>query len=114
MSSKNDRRNASRTPAEANMNILEHDGFIFMEMPAPLRKGDSHNIGAIVVVVMERSQAVVSVAEAALPCDDDSPMTWVAHRNGSEPSEDKLRRLDTGVRMLLDGVRRRDRGRKVH
>ena len=114
MSSKNDRRNASRTPTEANMNTLEHDGFIFMEMPAPLRKGDSHNIGAIVVVVMERSRALVAIAEVDLPCDGDHPLTWVAHRDGPAPSEDKLGRLNAGVRMLLDGVRRRDRGRRVH
>ena len=85
-----------------------------MEMPTPLRKGDSHNIGAIVVVVMERSQAVVAVAEVDLPCDGDRPLTWVAHRDGPTPSEDKFRRLDAGVRMLLDSVRRRDRGRRVH
>lgn len=45
------RRNASRTPAEANMNTLEEDGLLFMELPTPARVGNHCDIGVLVAVV---------------------------------------------------------------
>lgn len=106
------RRGASRTPAEANMNVLEEADIVFMELPTPARVGNSHDIGVLVAVICAKSHSALAMAEVDLPCDGDQRLYWTALRGTSRPSEDKLKRWEKSIRRLLDGVLREDRGRR--
>lgn len=108
MSKVDRRRNAPRTPEAAGLNTLDWAGVTFTELPAATRSSD-----ITVLVAVVAGGDILAVAEAELPCRRPSRIAWAALRTrASVPTDRQLSHWRTGVRMLLRGVHREDRGRE--
>lgn len=122
MSKVDRRRNAPRTPEAAGLNTLDWAGVTFTELPAATRSSD-----ITVLVAVVAGGDILAVAEAELPRRRPprrrpprrparrrpSRIAWAALRTPAfAPTDRQLSHWRTGVRMLLRGVHREDRGRE--